>query len=96
MGNAFWARARLCSYALIVASGTACAADLTPRPGHAYAPPVEVTGPAYGYFAPAIDPRCRIVSMPEMSLYGFGEISRFRPTAVCQSRGLYEDTVVLP
>jgi len=82
--------------ALAVAVGTANAADLAPRPGPAFGPAVQMAGPAYGYFNPVTDPRCRIVPMPEMRLYGFGETARFRPTAVCQSRGLYEDSVVLP
>lgn len=51
---------------------------------------------AYGHggFDPTLDPRCRIVALPEASLYG--ETARFRPTAVCQSRGLYVDSVVVP
>jgi hypothetical protein len=48
----------------------------------------------YGGFNPIFDPRCRIVPQPEASLYG--ETARFRPTAICQSRGLYADSVVVP
>ena len=61
-----------------------------------YMPAPEMAGPRYGYLNPFTDPRCRIIPVPEMSLYGFGETARFRPTAVCQSRGLYTDSVVLP
>jgi hypothetical protein len=32
--------------------------------------------------------------MPEASLYG--DTARLRPTAVCQSRGLYADSVLFP
>jgi hypothetical protein len=47
-----------------------------------------------GVFDPWFDPRCRIVPQPEANLYG--DTARFRPTAVCQSRGLYVDSVVVP
>ena len=34
------------------------------------------------------------VPQPELNLYG--DTARFRPTAVCQSRGLYTDSVLFP
>ncbi len=74
-------------------SGGARAADLRPGPGL----PAPLPAGAYGYsgfFYPALDPRCRIVPMPEASLYG--DTARLRPTAVCQSRGLYADSVLFP
>lgn len=75
--------------------GIAQAADLVPGPGPFFGPPpMEWIGPVYGYFDPVMDPRCRIVPMPQANLYG--DTARFRPTAVCQSRGLYVDSVVLP
>ncbi|MCI0599032.1 MAG: hypothetical protein L0Y60_05865 [Beijerinckiaceae bacterium] len=75
--------------------GGALAADLSS--GLAWAPPSDGGPIAYGnggYFEPILDPRCRIVPMPEASLYG--ETARMRPTAVCQSRGLYADSVLFP
>ncbi len=74
--------------------GAAHAADLGPGPGPAYPPAVEIYGPVYGYFNPVLDPRCRIVPQPQLNLYG--DTARFRPTAVCQSRGLYTDSVLFP
>jgi hypothetical protein len=65
------------------------AADLAPRPGPDLVPAVEI-----GYFNPVLDPRCRIVPMPQANLYG--DTARFRPTAVCQSRGMYEYSVLFP
>jgi hypothetical protein len=41
-----------------------------------------------------IDPRCRIIPSPQMSLVG--DVSSFKPIAVCQSRGLYADSVSIP
>jgi hypothetical protein len=74
-------------------SQAARAADLNrPAPWEAAPPPPVVYG--YGGFNPFFDPRCRIVPMPEASLYG--DTARFRPTAVCQSRGVYADSVVIP
>jgi hypothetical protein len=70
------------------------AADLAPGPAPSMVPAVEIVGPVYGYFNPVIDPRCRIVPQPEANLYG--DTARFRPTAVCQSRGLYADSVLFP
>lgn len=51
---------------------------------------------AYGYAAvgPIIDPRCRIIPQPQANL--FGDTARFRPTAVCLSRGLYADSLLFP
>jgi hypothetical protein len=72
--------------------GVAHAADLAPGP--ALVPAVEIAGPPYGYFNPVLDPRCRIVPQPEANLNG--DTTRFRPTAVCQSRGLYSDSVLFP
>ena len=76
--------------AAFAGSGFAHAADLRPGPG---SPPAFAYGYA-GFFYPTRDPRCRIVPMPEASLYG--ETARLRPTAVCQSRGLYADSVLFP
>jgi hypothetical protein len=86
----------LCSAALLAGAGIGAthAADLGPGPGPAFAQAVEIYGPVYGYFNPTLDPRCRIVPQPELSLYG--DTARFRPTAVCQSRGLYTDSVLFP
>jgi hypothetical protein len=90
--NGFKACARLVILTLAAfgASGIANAADLRPGPG---APPSFAYGYA-GFFYPTWDPRCRIVPMPEASLYG--ETARMRPTAVCQSQGLYGDSVLFP
>jgi hypothetical protein len=86
----------LCSAAFLAGAGVSAAhaADLGPGPGPGFAPAVEIYGPVYGYFNPVLDPRCRIVPQPELSLYG--DTARFRPTAVCQSRGLYTDSVLFP
>ncbi|MGO9673547.1 MAG: hypothetical protein ACLPSF_05175 [Methylocella sp.] len=85
----------LCAVALLAARGPdgAAAADL----GYAargsgfagYAPP-----PAPPPFAFAVDPRCSIVPMPQLDLTG--DTARFRATAVCQSRGLYTDSLMFP
>jgi hypothetical protein len=72
--------------AALVRSSCADAADLGPGP----APVLDGGVVAYGYagfFYPT-----RIVPMPEASLYG--DTARLRPTAVCQSRGLYADSVL--
>ena len=71
------------------AGTAACAADLGAGRGPAPTFPPYASG-YLGFF----DPRCRIVPMPEADLYG--ETARFRPTAVCQSRGLYADSVLFP
>jgi hypothetical protein len=54
-----------------------------------YGPP-----PAPPPFAFAVDPRCSIVPMPQLDLAG--DTARFRATAVCQSRGLYTDSLMFP
>jgi hypothetical protein len=54
-----------------------------------YGPP-----PAPPPFAFAVDPRCSIVPMPQADLVG--DTARFRATAVCQSRGLYTDSLMFP
>lgn len=82
------------AFAAAAHSDAARAADLTLGPGQDFVPAVEITGPVYGYFNPVFDPRCRIVPMPQANLYG--DTVRFRPTAVCQSRGLYADSVLFP
>ncbi|MCI0466271.1 MAG: hypothetical protein L0Y57_04595 [Beijerinckiaceae bacterium] len=94
-----WIFAYSCLCFLAIAAGPdgglADAADLAPGP--AWAPPPGGGPIAYGYggyFEPVLDPRCRIVPMPEASLYG--DTARLRPTAVCQSRGLYADSVLFP
>ncbi len=78
--------------AVLWADGVA-AADLGYAPrgsGFAgYGPP-----PAPPPFAYAVDPRCTIVPMPQLDLVG--DTARFRATAVCQSRGLYTDSVLFP
>ena len=85
----------LCAMALLAAQGLegARAADL----GYAargsgfagYGPP-----PAPPPFAFAVDPRCAIVPMPQLDLAG--DTARFRAAAVCQSRGLYTDSLMFP
>jgi len=81
--------------AAFAGSGFAHAADLRPGPGSQPAMPGGAMAYGYaGFFYPTRDPRCRIVPMPEASLYG--ETARLRPTAVCQSRGLYADSVLFP
>ncbi len=87
---------RACAWTLCVwfcsgISQTAGAADLPPW--GLTAPPAALAYGA-GVFDPWFDPRCRIVPQPEANLYG--DTARFRPTAVCQSRGLYVDSVVVP
>jgi hypothetical protein len=81
----------LWSVSLVAGAGTdmAHAADLAPRPGPDLVPAVEIAGPPYGYFNPILDPRCQSL---KQTLY----TARFRPTTVCQSRGLYEDSVLFP
>lgn len=90
MGSRTWAC--LCIAGFSAGNEVAHAADLGPGP--AFAPAVEIYGPVYGYFNPVLDPRCRIVPQPQLNLYG--DTARFRPTAVCQSRGLYTDSVLFP
>ena len=78
-------------FAGFAAPAPTLAADLGELPY----PPPPPAGYAYngGFFGP-LDPRCRIVPMPEANLYG--DTVRFRPTAVCQSLGLYADSVLFP
>jgi len=54
-----------------------------------YKPP---RGPAViaGVPEAPIEPRCRVIEQPEANL--FGDTTRFRPTVVCMSRGIYADT----
>jgi hypothetical protein len=84
---ACWREISAPSLALYVALGgqAAQAAD----PG--YAPPraFALAAPAYG-----LDPRCSIIPVPQLNLVG--ETARFRAQAVCQSRGLYADSLVFP
>jgi hypothetical protein len=93
----FTAWVRRAARGLVAVAGCGCAhaADLAPGPGFPGA--FAAAPPAYGhpgFFYPTVDPRCRIVPMPEASLYG--DTARLRPTAVCQSRGLYADSVLFP
>jgi hypothetical protein len=78
---------------MLISAGGAGAADLGYAPrgsGFAgYGPP-----PAPPPFAFAVDPRCAVVPMPELDLVG--DTARFRATAVCQSRGLYTDSLIFP
>lgn len=77
---------------LVLATGLGCsvadAADLDFGAPRGYAPP-QAAAPAFG-----VDPRCRIVPTPELNLVG--DTARFRAEAVCQSRGLYADSLVFP
>lgn len=69
----------------------ATAADLGYAP---YAPRNHAGPPAPPLYAYAVDPRCSIVPMPQLDLVG--DTARFRATAVCQSRGLYTDSLLFP
>lgn len=65
--------------------------------GRSAPPPrvIEGVGPEiYGRFIPEIDQRCRIIPDPEKNLHG--DVTRFGRVAVCQSRGLYADSVYFP
>ncbi len=77
----------LCTFGL---GGPGAAADLgyAPRP---YLIPQPPAPPPYAF---AVDPRCSIVPMPQTDLVG--DTARFRATAVCQSRGLYADSLIFP
>jgi hypothetical protein len=73
------------------------AADYSGGPRREPPPPrvIEGSGPEIlGRFIPAIDPRCRIIPNPQMNLHG--DVLRFGQVAVCQSRGLYADSVYFP
>ncbi|ACK52198.1 hypothetical protein Msil_3291 [Methylocella silvestris BL2] len=84
--------AALCLFGVcaLVLSGPGMAADLgyAPRP---YLVPQPPAPPPYAF---AVDPRCSIVPMPQADLVG--DTARFRATAVCQSRGLYADSLIFP
>lgn len=69
----------------------ALAADLGPswQGGYGYDRPQ-----AGGYIYDAVDARCRIIPNPQLDLVG--DTARFRPTAVCLSRGLYADSLGFP
>ena len=80
--------------ALAAGAGAAFAADLGYAP---YVPPPPPPAYAQAPAPPAdygVDPRCRVVGMPQANLAG--DTARFRPTAICQSRGLYTDSVIFP
>jgi hypothetical protein len=64
------------------------AADLD-RAWGGYAPP-----PQPAPFMVGVDARCRIIPAPQLDLVG--DTARFRPQAVCQSRGLYADSLEFP
>lgn len=66
----------------------ATAADL------GYGPRSYIPAPAPPPYAFTTDPRCSVVPMPQLDLVG--DTARFRATAVCQSRGLYADSVIFP
>lgn len=91
-GATAWATLALAALALAAPGLTgARAADLGYAP---YSPPPESSRAAAPDFAAALDPRCTVVAMPQADLYG--DTARFRPTAICQSRGLYTDSVIFP
>lgn len=75
--------------AVVIGAHGAAAADLF----GGYAPRLP-TPPPPRPFAFAVDPRCSIVPMPQLDLVG--DTARFRATAVCQSRGLYTDSLLFP
>lgn len=83
--------ALLASGAAVLAAVPCGAADLgyAVRPYMAPLPP-----PAPPPYAYAVDPRCVIAPMPQADLVG--DTARFRATAICQSRGLYTDTLMFP
>ncbi|WP_156898255.1 hypothetical protein [Methylocapsa acidiphila] len=86
------ARAFLPSLAILAGFcfNPAQAADLNGSYG-GYAPPPPPPPPQ---FLVGVDARCRIVPMPQLDLVG--DTARFRPTAVCQSRGVYSDSLEFP
>ncbi len=79
-----------CGLGLLAAlcAHSAAAADL------GYAPYAPSNAPAPYAYAYAVDPRCSIVPMPQLDLVG--DTARFRATAICQSRGLYTDSLLFP
>lgn len=84
--------------AMVVLTGAAIIAPA--GPGHAadlgYAAPAYQAPPAFFPPPPAValDPRCVVAPMPQSDLVG--DTARFRATAICQSRGLYTDTLMFP
>ncbi len=76
---------------LALAADPALTADLGYAPRPSYTPPPPPGPPAFAF---AVDPRCSIVPMPQLDLVG--DTARFRATAVCQSRGLYTDSLLFP
>jgi len=72
-----------------IGAGPACCADYRAGPPQV----IEGEGPEVvaGY---GLDPRCRIIPSPQMTLVG--DVYSFRPIAVCQSRGLYADSATIP
>lgn len=85
------ARASLLSLVAILAAARfyeASAADLD-GPWRRYGPPPPPAG-----FVVGVDARCRIIPQPQLDLVG--ETARFRPQAVCLSRGLYADSLEFP
>lgn len=73
----------------LAAGGGAFAADLGYAP---YSPPPAPSRADAAAAAYQLDPRCVVAPMPQADLVG--DTARFRATAVCQSRGLYADTVI--
>jgi hypothetical protein len=82
-----------CVMAALVAfgmgSGPARCADYRAVPPQV----IEGEGPEVvaGY---GLDPRCRIIPSPQLTLVG--DVYSFQPIAVCQSRGLYADSATIP
>lgn len=76
-----------------LAAPAALAADLGPGGGYGYGPPAGGYVPG-GVIYDAVDARCRIIPNPQLDLVG--DTARFRPTAVCLSRGLYADSLGFP
>jgi hypothetical protein len=84
------ARAGVCVSSLVLAGSCffqAHAADLD-RGWGGYAPPRPAP------YMVGVDARCRIIPAPELDLVG--DTARFHPQAVCQSRGLYADSLEFP
>lgn len=70
------------------------AADLGPGSSQGYGSGAGYGPPPGPYVYDAVDARCRIIPVPQLDLVG--DTARFRPTAVCQSRGLYADSLGFP
>ena len=73
-----------------IGSGPARSADYRAAPPQA----IEGEGPEVVVGGYGIDPRCRIIPSPQMTIVG--DVYSFRPIAVCQSRGLYADSATIP